>query len=226
MPPPKPIYNPAKSPPMDVGQTISIAAVEDLKTSGSSVGDASLSAIALPSSPLPTNMKVDSSSSGRHVKVELTVEQDVIASFCSCSCHWSVAMKTPNWLANAVGMLLLRWQRSPQTCKRPSCRNCSKATRKTMRIQYYLPWWMMGRIVQLESGYNASRRLTISFKTSHIVPEDSNVFLLAQHNNLDGIKKLFSQGLASPFDVSPTGRTPLHVGDRRKEDLMPKSDFP
>ncbi|KAH9217833.1 hypothetical protein DL95DRAFT_458733 [Leptodontidium sp. 2 PMI_412] len=27
---------------------------------------------------------------------------------------------------------------------------------------------------------------------------------------LDGIRKLFSQGRASPFDVSPTGRTPLH----------------
>lgn len=46
--------------------------------------------------------------SGRHVKVEFTVEQNAIANVCSCSCHWLGAMKTPNWLANAVGMLLIR----------------------------------------------------------------------------------------------------------------------
>ncbi|PVH70552.1 ankyrin [Cadophora sp. DSE1049] len=118
--------------------------------------------------------------SERHVKVEFTVEQNAIAN------------------------------RSSQTCMRPSCKTCRKITSKRVRIYYYLPWWMMGRIIQLASGYNASRRLVVSFKASCVVPEDSDVFLYAQHNNLDGIRKLFSQGRASPFDITPTGRTPLH----------------
>ena len=146
-----------------------------------------------------------------HVRVDVAIEHGSIANFCSCSCHWPVSVKTPDWLANTVGRLLLRWQRNPQSCKKASCRACSHFTRKTVHVQYYLPWWMMRSIIQLESGYTASRRLAISLKTTNMIPEDSNVFLLAQHNNLDGMRKLFSSGLASPFDITPNGRTPLHV---------------
>jgi hypothetical protein len=211
MPPPEFALPPVHASSSNTGHTIPTFAVEDV-TMTSILTAEDLPLISTGLSPASTQNFVTSPiSNKRHVRVEMTVEQDVISSVCSCSCHWPSAMKTPNWLANAVGTLLIRWQRSPQTCKRPSCKTCSKMTQKTMRLQYYLPWWMMGHIIQLESGYNAARRLAISFRTSYVVPEDSTVFLLAQHNNLDGIRKLFSQGLASPFDVSPTGRTPLHV---------------
>lgn len=150
-----------------------------------------------------------------HVRVELSLQQhDTINNVCQCSCHWPVTVKSPSWLGNAVGVLMLRWQRNPQACTKPSCKMCHRLGKRIMRMQYYLPWWMLGRIIQLESAYRSARRL-VSFKSSNTIPQDSAVFLLAQHNNLTGIKKLFSEGLASPFDITPSGRTPLHVGLNR-----------
>jgi hypothetical protein len=70
---------------------------------------------------------------------------------------------------------------------------------------------MMGRLVEFESSWNASHKLKLSLRTSGIIPDNSLVFLYAQHNKLDGMKRLFSEHLASPFDISSKGRTPLHV---------------
>ena len=45
-----------------------------------------------------------------------------------------------------------------------------------------------------------------------IVPIDSKIMSYAFAGNMDGIARLFEQGLASPFDVSSNyGYTALHV---------------
>jgi hypothetical protein len=52
----------------------------------------------------------------------------------------------------------------------------------------------------------------VALKMPRVVPDNAEVFACAVKGDLDGLQLLFSQGLASPFDVGVgTGRTPLHV---------------
>ncbi len=152
----------------------------------------------------------ETTSSSTQIQVEVTVAEDLL-SICGCSCHTPLAVRTPAWLGNAVGVLLVRWYRSPGACVRCSIRACKAERRQTLSTRYFFPWWMMRRLVDFEAGWRSTQRLALTLRTTNVIPDDSTVFLFAQHNNIDGIKRLFEQRLASPFDVSLRGRTPLHV---------------
>jgi hypothetical protein len=45
----------------------------------------------------------------------------------------------------------------------------------------------------------------------HIVPDDALVFEFCREGDLNNIQRLFSKGLASPFDTNSNGATLLHV---------------
>jgi hypothetical protein len=43
------------------------------------------------------------------------------------------------------------------------------------------------------------------------VEDDAIIFTFCQHNNLEGVRELFSRGEASVLDVDSKGWRPLHV---------------
>ena len=146
-----------------------------------------------------------------HVQVELNVSQSDFSKICGCVCHVPLAIKTPSWVGNAVGMLLVRWYTNPQECAYCRRRKCDTVQKDTISARYFFPMWMVSRFIELESAWTSSKRLSLSLRTSRVIPDDSHIFTYTQHNNLEGVKRLFRQGLASPFDISTKGRTPLHV---------------
>jgi ankyrin repeat protein len=55
-------------------------------------------------------------------------------------------------------------------------------------------------------------RPSFSLKVHRVVSQDSAVFSLIERGNPEGLKRLITSGLASPFDVgSDNGWTPLHT---------------
>jgi hypothetical protein len=59
----------------------------------------------------------------------------------------------------------------------------------------------------------------ISLSVPRVIPDDGPILSFAVQGNLDGIKSLFSQGIASPYDVGfNNGRTALHVSCDELED--------
>jgi hypothetical protein len=52
----------------------------------------------------------------------------------------------------------------------------------------------------------------ITLSMPRVVNGSADIFAFAVQGDIDGIKSLFSQGVASPYDVACTnGRTALHV---------------
>lgn len=52
----------------------------------------------------------------------------------------------------------------------------------------------------------------VSLSLPRVIEGNADIMRFAVSGNLDGIKSLFKQGLASPYDVVfSTGRTALHV---------------
>lgn len=80
----------------------------------------------------------------------------------------------------------------------------------TTSISFGLPSWIYSR--RFEMRWNKScQGWNQSFRTYRIVSYDADVFHLSMEGDVEGLQQLFEKGLASPFEVDPDGRTPLHV---------------
>lgn len=166
------------------------------------------------SSTISSQEVVTLSPNTSYCAVDATVTfKESLREVCGCPCHSPVTLETPNWLGNAVGTVLVNWYRNPHPCVRCSRRSCKASKPSLLRTRYYFPWWLCRRFIEFQGAWVASQEVVSSLRTQRTIPNDSQVFLLAQHNNIEDMKRLLELRLASPFDVSESGRTPLHVGE-------------
>lgn len=70
-------------------------------------------------------------------------------------------------------------------------------------------WWS-SRIIELQAIRQASH-WTFNLRPWQVVSPDSLLFAFCREGDLRNIQRLFSKGLASPFDITPDGDTALHV---------------
>jgi hypothetical protein len=152
------------------------------------------------------------SSVGERAVVESVVIQAPQASLCRCDCHSPLAMNTPQWLGSAIGTLLIRYTRDPRSCQKCATKDCRKGTQSILKTNYYFPQWLLSHAMCLHFNYTPRTGHTISLRMPRVVSATSPIFSFAQHNNIEGVRRLFKEGLASPFDVSyEEGRSALHV---------------
>jgi hypothetical protein len=78
-------------------------------------------------------------------------------------------------------------------------------------ISLNLPLWIYARKfdINLKRSYQG---WDASFRTYRRVPYEARVFGYCVHGDVKGLQQLFQSGAASPFEVDPDGKTPLHVG--------------
>ena len=113
-------------------------------------------------------------------------------SFCTCSCHKQIRLKSPNFLKNILGLVFVGYTSvplvsTPQTCDLASCRRQGESA---TTITYVFPLWFVQR--------------TMIVKFQGKGPEFEN-------NNLEVVKKLLVAGEASILDVNEDGQSLLHV---------------
>jgi hypothetical protein len=77
-------------------------------------------------------------------------------------------------------------------------------------ICFTLPRWIYARNFQihLTKSYQGWDQ---SFRTYRTILYDAQVFRYCMADDVRGLQRLFMSGQASPFEVDPEGRTPLHV---------------
>jgi ankyrin repeat protein len=82
---------------------------------------------------------------------------------------------------------------------------CAKSRAAKVSIEYWFPWGMLSStILRLQAGYQATTGTIFQLQTFRSVPDDAECVNFALNGNIEGLKHLFSNGLASPRDVSPT----------------------
>jgi hypothetical protein len=83
-----------------------------------------------------------------------------------------------------------------------------QSERKTFTLR--LAGWLSSRIIELQAVQQGSQ-WTFNLRPWQVVSPDSMLFDFCKEGDLRNIQRLFSKGLASPFDVTPDGDTALHV---------------
>jgi hypothetical protein len=71
-------------------------------------------------------------------------------------------------------------------------------------------WWSSRIIIELQAIRQASQ-WTFNQRPWHVVSPDSMLFDFCREGDLRNVQRLFSKGLASPFDITSDGDTALHV---------------
>jgi hypothetical protein len=80
-------------------------------------------------------------------------------------------------------------------------------------ISFNLPAWLYARRYEifLRKSYQGWDQ---SFRSYKVISYDAAVLHYSMSGDVAGLQKLFETGDASPFEMDPEGRTPLHVGIR------------
>jgi hypothetical protein len=94
----------------------------------------------------------------------------------------------------------VQWSTSSQ--KKCDFVGCRDQQSPTATMEYWFPWWFVSMNMQLHFKYIANVGPQFQISMVRRVPDTSQSVVFAQQGNIDGLKFLFTQGLASPRDVS------------------------
>lgn len=161
--------------------------------------------------PMPSQSALEK---GEYVPVPATVYRSRQCGLnCRCSCHGGSSFRTPRWLNVATGDLSLVISGCPMWSQR-SCNDeaCSQRGKRLIRLTYYFPLWALQRMISFTNASGSFGDHTIFIKTARIISPSADVFAFAQQGYIDGLRDLFANRRASPFDVSGVnGRSALNV---------------
>ncbi|KAL8887444.1 MAG: hypothetical protein Q9215_004979 [Flavoplaca cf. flavocitrina] len=130
---------------------------------------------------------------------------------CSCQCHRSSKLKTPDFLRQITGQLLIGYAGVSSITLPCNEHACAQRQRMAVRFQYNFPVWsLIQRVLTFVSYSSGTFGPENVLRVSRIRPGLDEVFIQVQSGNIRRLQQLFIQGSASPLDASDTGWTLLH----------------
>ena len=134
---------------------------------------------------------------------------------CACQCHVLSRYQHPRCIAPLIGSLSIGYSGLPYLCTAGCNENkCTKRDDALIKVTYYFPAWAsyFSSMLSFVGRWNRLDELDVSLRRPRVVPSSSNIFILAQKGNVQGIEKLVSLSKASIHDVSVgEGRSVMHV---------------
>jgi hypothetical protein len=128
--------------------------------------------------------------------------------YCSCRCHRRWWLSSPNLLAQMFGFMLIGYPSFPPDREGCTEKFCARGSRTPTRIIYHFPTWLLARYFCLDIMTHCNNP-QFSLKFPQIVADNSDVFQFAKVGDTEGIKSLFSKGLASPDVINSSWGVPL-----------------
>ena len=130
--------------------------------------------------------------------------------FCRCKCHLKITHQWPQILkmsgaSNMVGLLS-----RPSFSYRCSDHACKGRQALRAGMVYVTPSWLRKKAIFI-SVFLRGLRIERHIRALNIVPTTSDAARYAVKGDMDGLRRLFSQRLASVYDCTPDGWSLLHV---------------
>ena len=132
-------------------------------------------------------------------------------SSCSCACHRVSKIKTPVFSEALFGAMTIRVKGIPTIS--PACDEvtCEKRHSSSLTIRYRFPRWVCDRVMNSMLFAKHASGPQMNLTTTRIICRNSDIFWFSMQGDIEGVKKLFARGLASPYDATHNyGYTALH----------------
>ena len=131
---------------------------------------------------------------------------------CACACHNIRSFSSPPLLRKTIGTLFIGYSgcplRSLHKCTDTNC--LSQSTFRTC-VHYHFPCWFVAKAFTIAVMSVYLDKISVSLTVRNIVRPGAEIFRLAQTDDVDGLRRLFSVGSASPNDSRYDGQTVLSV---------------
>ncbi|KAE8149462.1 ankyrin repeat-containing domain protein [Aspergillus avenaceus] len=125
---------------------------------------------------------------------------------CPCACHSHQKSTSPALLNRVLGRLFVGYAGLPFFSPKCDFQACKKSRASQVTLEYWFPLgFLSSSIVRLQVGYQPNIGTLLQLDTLRRVPDTAQCVSFALHGEIEGLKYLFENGLASPRDVS-TGR--------------------
>ena len=164
----------------------------------------------LDQSPISSDEKVTNT---RNFRV-LTTPRIPCRSWCPCACHAKQKLKVrvPGIIESMLGKIFVGYSGLPVLSEPCNFRVCRDRQNAAATVEYWFPWWFLSMNLKLHLTYLPWTGPQVRLSTTRRIPDDSQSISFAMQGDIDGLKYLFSQGLANPRDVSNSrGFTLLRV---------------
>lgn len=168
-----------------------------------------ISAIRRPAFPVTKHISTSSTQSNAF-GVQVTHHTLTCRPGCSCACHSLQKASSPGILNRILGQLFIGYAGLPYIS--PKCNNetCKKSGARKVSLEYWFPLgFLSSTILRMQAGYQPTVGTLFQLQTLKSVPDNAQCVNFALNGNIEGLKYLLSNGLASPRDVSPGRGYPL-----------------
>lgn len=199
------------------GPTDSLASAEDgpLKTRESTVvkddptTEASYASTPLETSPLNS---IHAPKSPSIFRIDVTPTAKKCGPACNCQCHMQSHIRSPAWLRRVAGHLFISYSGIPCTLGRECDRkSCHRNNQSSLRVNYVFPTVLVSRMFSFTTAWNNLIGIQMTLRVPTIIELGSRTWTIIATGNPVLLRMACNRGEAHPTDVSPTGRSLLHV---------------
>lgn len=139
------------------------------------------------------------------VRVRLRQAHATCRTGCPCSCHGERTASSPSFMNRMLGYTFIGYSGLPLLSDKCDSDQCSKKQIPTANIEYWFPLgFCWSQIVRFHLAYDPNTGPSLQLSTLRQVSDSSQCVSFALNGNIEGLKGLFQDGLASPRDVSTT----------------------
>ncbi|KAG8159243.1 hypothetical protein KVR01_010904 [Diaporthe batatas] len=124
---------------------------------------------------------------------------------CPCACHTQQRSVSPSFMKQALGQLFVGYAGLPVLGNKCDALTCERSQIPSINVEYWFPLgFCWSQIIRLQFAYQTNIGPSFQISTLRRVPDSAQSVSFSLSGNIDGLKRLLSQGLASPRDVSST----------------------
>ena len=124
---------------------------------------------------------------------------------CNCICHATRKASTPAMVDRVLGQLFVGYAGLPFLTAKCDAEGCRKSQSPWISLEYWFPLgYFWSQIYHLQVTYQSNIGPQASLSTLRRVPDTALGIKYALTGNIEGLKTLFTRGLASPVDVCST----------------------
>jgi hypothetical protein len=137
------------------------------------------------------------------VKVTVSVP-NTCSSWCPCSCHAKQKLEIAgrSMVDKVVGKMFLGYSGLPYISKRCDFGDCAHGQKTKFNVEYWFPWWFMAMNLKISMEYSPNTGPEMQLTTTRRVPDTAQAITYVMTGDIEGLKYLFRNGLASVRDVS------------------------
>lgn len=156
------------------------------------------------SQKLPANKDIGNPRS-EGVRVRLRRQTSNCPVGCNCICHVTRKASTPAMVDRVLGQLFVGYAGLPFLTAKCDTEGCRKSQSPWISLEYWFPLgYFWSQIFRLQVAYQSNIGPQVSLSTLRRIPSSALCIQYALTGNIEGLKTLFTRGLASPMDVCST----------------------